>query len=559
MIGTSEGVIKVRSIRRKLEASRWNASEHDALTCLPWKPYSNTDDDTILMRPPAASTIALPSAESRPVRRDEERVPRSFTIKKRDLVNYGYTPGCHGCYAAANDRRYRPHTIECRQRIEKTMLEDEEGTNRVKEAKHREDAYLEEQVRRADEGRQTQTGQPPAVPTPQPTIVMEPDSRSSQEEPNTKHEDVPMSWEQMLDERNFHDVVNADDQMYTDIDDIPMDSVDLTERIIGVIQNHVSEVWPQPRETKLAYEFDLSPGFAYDIETNDENGMPWDFDKVEQREKCLRHVIEKKPEFLIGSPMCTAFNILQGLNRWRMKPETWNALIEQGMRHMRFAVKLYRIQSENNRFFLHEHPSSATSWKMPEVLKLMNDLNIEKTIAHMCRYGMNSSDESGGGRVKKPTGFLTDSPFLADQLRNKCMGGHKHIQLVGGRARACQVYPEKLCRAILTGIRNEVVNCGTVTAKSGDMLNINQDHYDPAEYMDEYVDDISGQPLIRELVQAARGEEMAEFDQHNVYAKAPISECIRITGKGPIGSKWIDINKGDTAKPNYRSRIVAKK
>ena len=33
------------------------------------------------------------------------------------------------------------------------MLEDEDGTNKVKEAKHREDAYLEEQIRRADEDR----------------------------------------------------------------------------------------------------------------------------------------------------------------------------------------------------------------------------------------------------------------------------------------------------------------------------------------------------------------------------------------------------------------------
>ena len=31
-----------------------------------------------------------------------------------------------------------------------------------------------------------------------------------------------------------------------------------------------------------------------------------------------------------------------------------------------------------------------------------------------------------------------------------------------------------------------------------------------------------------------------------------------MTGKQPIGSKWIDINKGDAKAPNYRSRLVAK-
>ena len=163
---------------------------------------------------------------------------------------------------------------------------------------------------------------------------------------------------------------------------------------------------------------------------------------------------------------------------------------------------------------------------MPEVLKLMSDLQIEKTIAHMCRYGMKSTDESGGGRVKKPTGFLTNSHVLADQLSKKCMGGHRHIQLVGGRARACQVYPEKLCRSILRGIRNELVNSGIVKPMAGDMLNVSQETHEPEEYSEEYDDDVSGQPLDRNLVRAARSEEMVEFKQHTVYIKVPISECI---------------------------------
>ena len=43
-----------------------------------------------------------------------------------------------------------------------------------------------------------------------------------------------------------------------------------------------------------------------------------------------------------------------------------------------------------------------------------------------------------------------------------------------------------------------------------------------------------------------------------MYTKVPISECVRVAGKRPIGSKWIDINKGDVSNPNYRSRLVAK-
>ena len=299
-------------------------------------------------------------------------------------------------------------------------------------------------------------------------------------------------------------------------------------------------------------------GFAYDVMTNGNTGAPWDFDQREQREKCMRHINEQKPQFLIGLLMCTAFNALQGLNKWRMDLKKWNSLMEKGLRHMRFAIKLYRMQADRGRWFLHEHPISASSWKMPEMQALMNDLKIQKTVGHMCRYGMLSSDMLGSSKVKKPSGFLTNSDILADSLSLKCLGGHRHIQLLGGRARACQVYPDKLCLYILKGIRSELIHSGIIKGTINEMtLNSVQDH-ECANYVNEYVDDMSGKPLKTNLVKKAREDEkMDKVKQHNVYTKVPISKCIATTGKQPIGSKWLDINKGDESKPNYRSRLVA--
>ena len=37
-----------------------------------------------------------------------------------------------------------------------------------------------------------------------------------------------------------------------------------------------------------------------------------------------------------------------------------------------------------------------------------------------------------------------------------------------------------------------------------------------------------------------------------------MDECHSATGKSPIWTRWIDINKGDATKVNYRSRLVAK-
>ena len=56
------------------------------------------------------------------------------------------------------------------------------------------------------------------------------------------------------------------------------------------------------------------------------------------------------------------------------------------------------------------------------------------------------------GLVKKPTGFMTSSKCLAEDLNRKCDGGHDHVPLMAGRAAAAQVYPEMLCEAICRGV-----------------------------------------------------------------------------------------------------------
>ena len=104
------------------------------------------------------------------------------------------------------------------------MLEDEEGSNRVKEARYREDAYLEQKVREADEAAKA-TAQQKNVETHHddhkaPEQVAQ-SSGSFAEFPNDAAaapvapsvEAETMSWEERLDENNFHDIVNDDADM----------------------------------------------------------------------------------------------------------------------------------------------------------------------------------------------------------------------------------------------------------------------------------------------------------------------------------------------------------
>ena len=69
----------------------------------------------------------------------------------------------------------------------------------------------------------------------------------------------------------------------------------------------------------------------------------------------------------------------------------------------------------------------------------------------------------------------------------------------------------------------------------------------------EFVDDVSGVDLDKQLATQARRVEMAFFKTMNVYTEVRTEPWMK-----PISTRWIDINKGDDVKPNYRARLVGR-
>ncbi len=43
-----------------------------------------------------------------------------------------------------------------------------------------------------------------------------------------------------------------------------------------------------------------------------------------------------------------------------------------------------------------------------------------------------------------------------------------------------------------------------------------------------------------------------------VCTMVSVDKCRRVTGKNPIGVRWVDDNKEEKLNPKYRSRLVAK-
>ena len=97
--------------------------------------------------------------------------------------------------------------------------------------------------------------------------------------------------------------------------------------------------------------------------------------------------------------------------------------------------------------------------------------------------------------------------------------------------------------------------CGLCT-EDGGVNSVGEVGHEEEEWL-KYWDDISGRELPRELTRAARAEEIQGIKNMGVYEKVPREMCLAETGKPPIGTRWIDTDKGDSTNPNVRSRLVA--
>ena len=106
-----------------------------------------------------------------------------------------------------------------------------------------------------------------------------------------------------------------------------------------------------------------------------------------------------------------------------------------------------------------------------------------------------------------------------------------------------------------SGLRRlAVVNSTTTVAAAPELL----DEEAATTALAEHAwDDMSGAPLDPALVRQARAKEMEYIKGKGVWSVIPRAQAQANKWK-IIPTRWLDINKGDGANPNYRSRFVAK-
>ena len=338
----------------------------------------------------------------------------------------------------------------------------------------------------------------------------------------------------------------------------------------------VAEIYSPPRISKMAEKVGLTAGWALDLTTNDpDDDQPWDFTSIEKRNKARMLLRQDKPYMLIASPMCGPFSALQTLfNYQKMDKKDVELKLRKATEHVMFTIEMCIEQREAGRAFMFEHPAGASSWHL-QCLKALGRLEgVYEIDFDFCMLGMTTTTKDGDtASAKKRTKVLTHSKNVALLLEQaQCRKEHGHQELLDGRASKCQEYPDKFAKLICEGVkrdletvewRDQVAKSFDITQPFGKLMAVQAKmeattvpEEDPwaSLYNDmEFMDDVSGAPLNKADAIQARKDEMAFFKSWGVYTKVKREAWMKV-----VTTKWIDINKGDEIKKNYRARLVGR-
>ena len=101
---------------------------------------------------------------------------------------------------------------------------------------------------------------------------------------------------------------------------------------------------------------------------------PWDLSETDKVKKLRRIIREEEPVLIIGSPCCTAF----------CKPHR----LSEGK-------GVYEYQVRMTRYFLHEHPLTASSWALRSVRRVLAVGGVETAVLDQCLCGQRVQDKCG--------------------------------------------------------------------------------------------------------------------------------------------------------------------
>ena len=223
------------------------------------------------------------------------------------------------------------------------------------------------------------------------------------------------------------------------------------KRLMKQLNHAVGEVYSPPRVSKEGEKKGIPRATCFDLLTG------WDLSRPEHVKKMWQTLKKERPKLLVICPPCTAFTPVQELNFPNMSWGTAVRIIATGLEHLELAAKVALWQHRQGGYFVLEQPKEAKSWKEECLKKLEEIPGIWTEDFDQCMYGLQVDQL---GLNKKPTKVLVNSDQIAKQLRRKCDKKHFHAPTMNGRPKLAQVYPKKMCEAIIKGFIKQMQDDG---------------------------------------------------------------------------------------------------
>ena len=138
-VALEDGVKKAGTVQRVGGHRRWDGERLSKIVCLPWKikPEPRDPDPEGMAHP---QTEEEKSAEVEARQKHEPHL--RMKLLRDDFFEHGFTEGCKGCRAIINKAAAQAHTERCRQRVEKLIIESDNGASRKRKAVERENEWI---------------------------------------------------------------------------------------------------------------------------------------------------------------------------------------------------------------------------------------------------------------------------------------------------------------------------------------------------------------------------------------------------------------------------------
>ena len=125
----------------------------------------------------------------------------------------------------------------------------------------------------------------------------------------------------------------------------------------------IADVYSPKRFAALAQQYKLRPGFAVDLCETKEIGEYWNLNKTADVELLHELIDREEPLLITGSPPGHLFSKLQAISWNKIPPEIREKRMKEALHHLHTSCDVYEKQIQQGRYFLHEAPWGATSWK----------------------------------------------------------------------------------------------------------------------------------------------------------------------------------------------------